>query len=436
MIALATLAPQLQKFFTETAEQVARATHFGQRASKLTGAAFLQVVVFGWLVHPTASLNDLVEVVADMGVSITKQGLQTRVEQAAPFLKAMFQESLAVFRQQLPLPVAVRQQFTAIILTDSTSIGLPVSLQADFPGCGGDGPVAALKIQLAFDLLCGEFVALTLQPGRTPDQAYTGDVQDIRAGALYLSDLGYWALSRLQAIAQQAFFLSRLDTHTTLFNATTGEPLDLLSWLEAHPEAQFEQDIRLGAAAQLPCRLGAFRVPTEVAAQRRRRATETARRKGRTLSQRHLALLAWSLFVTNVPARRLALAHLVVLYTVRWQIELLFKLWKSECAVDRVAGRHRARVLTEVYAKLLGLVLLHYLMAPFRGHARELSMVTAVRIMRHYLPQLLDNLVDLARLQTTLQKIERRLALQAAKGPRRKRLTTLQKLRALEITLA
>jgi hypothetical protein len=336
----------------------------------------------------------------------------------------------------LPLPIAVLAQFTAVILTDSTSVSLPARLQAAFPGCGGDGPVAALKIQLAFDLLCGEFMTLTLQAGRTPDQAYTADVQDLQAGALYLSDLGYWGMPRLQAIAQQAFFLNRLDTHTALFDATTGARLDLLPWLKAHPETQFEHAIRLGAAVQLPCRLGGFRVPAEVAAQRRRRVLATARRKGHTPSKRQLALLAWSLFVTNVPATRLTLAHLRVLYTVRWQIELLFKLWKSECAVDRVAGWHRARVLTEVYAKLLGLVLLHYLMAPLRGGPREVSLVRAVRLIRHYGPRLLDNLVDLARLQTTLQNLERRLALQAAKGPRRKRLTTLQKLQALEPALA
>ena len=38
----------------------------------------------------------------------------------------------------------------------------------------------------------------------------------------------------------------------------------------------------------------------------------TARRTGHTPSKRHLALLAWSLFVTNVPATRLTLAHLAV----------------------------------------------------------------------------------------------------------------------------
>jgi hypothetical protein len=63
--------------------------------------------------------------------------------------------------------------------------------------------------------------------------------------------------------------------------------------------------------------------------------------------------MAWTLYITNVPVTMLTLRQVVVLYTVRCQIELIFKLWKSECAVERASGLHRERVLSELYAKLM-----------------------------------------------------------------------------------
>ncbi len=47
-----------------------------QRESKLTGSKFMQTWVLGFLQHPKASLNILCQMAADLGVEITKQGMQ------------------------------------------------------------------------------------------------------------------------------------------------------------------------------------------------------------------------------------------------------------------------------------------------------------------------------------------------------------------------
>jgi len=46
---------------------------------------------------------------------------------------------------------------------------------------------------------------------------------------------------------------------------------------------------------------------------------------------------------------------------VRWQIELIFKLWKSYCGLREFAHLRRDRILTELYARMIGLVLTHFL---------------------------------------------------------------------------
>ena len=58
------LAQTLQTVFTTTADAAARATGFVQRRSKLTGAAFVQALVFGWLANPHASSDPVVTTTA------------------------------------------------------------------------------------------------------------------------------------------------------------------------------------------------------------------------------------------------------------------------------------------------------------------------------------------------------------------------------------
>lgn len=171
MTDIRTLAPKIQTFFNQTANQVARTTGFVERASKLTGALFLQTLTFGFLADPNASLSGLVETSQDLDVTITKQGLQTRITHAVPFLKEMFQQGLQLFRNSLPLDLKLLQQFTAIFITDSSTIALPDVLKEEFPGCGGDGPAAAVKIQLTLEFLRGIIAGITLHAGRSPDQS-------------------------------------------------------------------------------------------------------------------------------------------------------------------------------------------------------------------------------------------------------------------------
>jgi Transposase DDE domain len=432
---LGTFAPMLQTFFTQTADQVARTAGFVERVSKLTGALFLQTLVLGFLEHPDASLNGLTDTSRDLGVNLTKQSLQGRIENAVGFLTDMFQQALALFRNELPLDLQVLQQFTAIFLTDSSTVAVPDLLKDEFPGCGGDGPDAAIKIQLTFEFLRGVMAGIRFQAGRTPDQSYTGELERLLAGALYLSDLGYFLLSRFRRIdAAHAYFLSRFDLHTALFTAD-GTALDLLEWLRAHAEPRFEESVRIGRQEQLPCRMVVVRVPQEVADERRRKARETARRKGRTPSARHLALMDWTIYITNVPATRLTLRQVVILYSVRWQIELIFKLWKSECNLDRVAGRHRERVLSELYAKLIGMVIMQFVLAPFRNGERELSVVKVVRLIQHHVRHVIEHLGDREQLAQVLQDLAQRF-LESGMKDKRQRLTTLQAIHATEDLLA
>ena len=174
----------------------------------------------------------------------------------------------------------------------------------------------------------------------------------------------------------------------------------------------------------------------QVADRRRQKARENARRKGRTLSPHHLELLGWNIYITNVSPTLLTLPQILVMYSVRWQVELIFKVWKSQCAIDRVAGCRRERILVELYAKLIGVVVTHFLIAPFRSVERELSAVKVQHLVRRYALRLAQSLDSLERLMAVLDKLITRCLQSALKDKRRKRLSTLQKLRDGRTVLA
>jgi len=91
-----------------------------------------------------------------------------------------------------------------------------------------------------------------------------------------------------------------------------------------------ERAIFIGAKELGPARLGAVRMPEAIVHERRRSAKKKAKKKGDRPSKAHLTLLAWNLFIRHVPSMLWKTATVVKGYPIRWQIELMFKSWKSD----------------------------------------------------------------------------------------------------------
>ena len=412
---LDTIGAALQKFFNKEVETIARATQFVQRFSPLSGFIFLQASVFGFMDDPVANLDDLAGYCADVGVDISAQGFDQRINaRAVAFLQEMLSQAVAHFKHTLPLPLPLLQQFSAVNLVDSTSLSLPDTMVSEYPGCGGDGPQASLKVQLNFEFLYGNLEQIVFRPGNEPDQAFDEHLDWVQPGSLNLRDLGYFSLDNLETIAQtkQAYYLSRFLFGTGLFTPA-GQPLQLAQLLKEQPRQPFEMAVLLGVDHHLPTRLIAIPLSQEVADRRRQRAKENAQRKGRTLSAAYLASLDWLIFVTNVPAAMLSIEQVALLYRVRWQIELVFKLWKSYGGLPRTQTLRRERILYELYAKMIGLVLTQFLLAPWRmpvGTANwEVSMFKARDILQDFAKELMRALLVWTDLQEVLTRFRKRI---------------------------
>ena len=414
MSTLPHLVHALRTVRTTLADQAAQTSGFVQRQSKLTGALFVQTLVFGWLANAQATLEELSQTAATRGLVITPQGLEQRfTERAATCLQQVLQIAVTHLLHTTPVAVPLLQRFNGVSVLDSSTIVLPDVLASIWPGCGGRTGVntrAALKAQVQLDLCTGALCGLELQAGRSHDSTTPLQTVPLPEGALRLTDLGYFDLDVLATLGTTGvFWLSRLHLQTRRYDAT-GQPVDLLTLVTNTEQPTLDLPITLGATQRMPARLLARRVPQEVADQRRRRLRREARDKGRTVTKRTLALAAWTFVVTNVPGDRLTVEEARVLLRARWQIELVFKLWKSHGRIDESRSGKPWRVLCDVYATLLAMVVQHWVLLASCWQYPDRSLRKAAQTVQKHALHLASAFQTHTALEAALTIIQRCLA--------------------------
>lgn len=307
---LSTVEKLTEFFSADQIEASARRTKFVQRASKITGKLFLALVTFGRWSTAKTTVPQLAAKAAqlDHPVNITPEALQQRMTaRAVAFLQELLQTAFAKLHTGDTIcEEGIFASFSRVHIADSTGFGLPASLAKEFPGAGGSGSKAGVKIQLVWEYKSHTFDHFALIPWNVPDSKYVDTVVALaQASALFLFDLGYFKLAAFATIAAaQAYFLSRLNHQTTVREVVRGRQhvLDLAKSLAHDTCPLVEKAVVLGAYERVPARLIAVRMSEAIINERRRRAYAAAKKQGYTPSQAHLTLLAWNLFITNVPA--------------------------------------------------------------------------------------------------------------------------------------
>ena len=316
------------------------------------------LLTLGQLGLPHPSLGGMVAAIASR---ISREALHQRfTAPAAAFLRHCLHTVLQHKLQTVPIRTNLLQPFARVLLVDSSSWDVSEKLGAVLPGSGGNASTANCKLQTAYDYKQGELTFLADTAGTVPDNRYTDHLPAlVNKTDLLLVDQGYFKLATFNTLmAKGAFFLTRLFLDTTVHDAQTSGLIDLGQVLKAAPGSTYERQVCMGQGPNQTraCRLVGLRVPAHVAQARRRRFKAHARRQGRTGSHRHLALCDWTLLITNVPEPWLPLDMVRALYTLRWQIELLFKQFKSILRVHQSATGNAHRLRCELYGKLIAAV--------------------------------------------------------------------------------
>lgn len=385
MVTVPQICDTIEHLLTAEAEAVARSSGFVQRESKLTASAFLQTLVFGWMADPDASMSQLTTMAAMRGVEISAQGLEQRFTLGAVRLaRHILEQAVASAFACDPVAVELLGRFRAVRLQDSTVVRLPDAWAESFPSCGGStgAPASSLKLQVELDLLRGTILGPHFQAGRDGDLPLLEPHEGAEDGELIVRDRGYWSTGLLSSVdGAGAYFISYYQTKTNLYDGEAGERIDLLRLLSGSA-SRFDLPVRLSAKHRVACRLVGVRVSEAVAALRRERLAEYERKQGRTASALQVAMTRWSVAVTNAPVEELSLTEALVLLRARWQMEILFKIWKSEVGLDHSRSGKPARVLCEVVVKLLIGLIEHWVVLTSAWAVPERSLTKAAKSIR------------------------------------------------------
>lgn len=449
MSSISQVSDALKRVLTKRAKELERKTGFVQRSTaQLDGPTFVQTTVFGWMDTPEASYPQLRQVAASLGVAVSSQAVEQRFgAESARLLREVLAEAVAeVLCSQARAPELL-SRFNGVYVQDGTIISLPAALRDEWRGCGGNTPEAgqsSLRVQVRLDLAQGGMQGPWLQEGRAAERSGEAYEAPLPQGCLYNVDAGYFTLGDMRAHDKAGcFWLTSAPAGMLLIDGH-GQCWNLVSFLAAHGGDEIDVEVRLGKREQLPVRLIARRVSAEQAQRRRksanrdkalkvkgvRRPNEKRRAVGdkrkrhskrKKVGKARLQLLDYTILITNVPKELLCSDEVVVLARSRWQIELLWKLWKSLGKVDTWRSAKPYRILTEIYAKLLGCLITHWLTLLECWQAPNRSMVKACQAVQWMAPVLALGVAGVLPLETAVQRASSTMASGCTVNARRKR---------------
>jgi len=117
--------------------------------------------------------------------------------------------------------------------------------------------------------------------------------------------------------------------------------------------SRVEMNVLIGVQEKIPVRLIAELMPESVYEKRMRKVRKIHQKKGYQTSQDYEFMARFNLFITNVPVETLPSEVIPCLYRIRWQIELVFKIWKSTIGIHQTRKMKYIRWLCLLYFKLL-----------------------------------------------------------------------------------
>ena len=117
-----------------------------------------------------------------------------------------------------------------------------------------------------------------------------------------------------------------------------------------------EKQVLLGKG-EFPTRMLIGIVPEHVYEERIRRKQKQDKKNGRKMKEKTKLLYHFNLFVTNAKADKLPLDKIMPLYLFRWQVELMFKNWKSVFSIHKLQKMKETRYITMLYIRLIFIII-------------------------------------------------------------------------------
>lgn len=376
----------LEKFFDKT--QVSRlAKRYGfvlRKARKITAYNF----VVGFLLQCSKGVNTFSEWARQVGflgaARVTRQAVWDRLhEGTVAFCEALLKKAL-LKRAVTTVKGSLFAGFKRVILQDSTTLHLPDGLQQMFPGNWSKGVRKAVaRIQSILEVKTMQFLSFALEAFSDNDQGRSASILSVvNKGDLLIRDLGYFSLRVFEELTEAGVdFISRLRYGVTLWDLA-GRPICLNALLKKGKVV--DRWVYLGTTQRLKVRVVMMPLPQGQTAEKVRRAKGDRDRR-LNHSKEYYRWLGYSVFITTVDNDTLRAPQVAEAYAVRWQIEIVFKSWKSSFHMQSLlheacTGAHRAKIC--IYLLLLFICLfMHKVYMRYR-HKVEKDFKKAVSLVK------------------------------------------------------
>ncbi|MCM3200580.1 transposase [Bacillus cereus] len=405
-------AQEVQSFLSPNIlRNLARDVGFVQRTSKYQAKDLVALCV--WMSQNVAktSLTQLCSCLeASTDVLISPEGLNQRFNATAvQFLQQLLAELL---NQKLSSTKLISSPYTSIFkrirILDSTAFQLPDVFSSVYPGAGGCSHTAGVKIQLEYDLLSGQFLHIHTGSGKQHDRTYGSlCAPTVAANDLCIRDLGYFHLKDLQYIQdKKAYYISRIKSNTRIYqkNSTPdyfqdGRIKKGTEYIQIDMEVLMNSlqpgqtceifDAFVGMTDKVPTRVIVHRLTKEQQQKRLQDQTVREKKKGMKYSPRSKRLSGINVYMTNTPTDIVPMGQVHDWYSLRWQIEILFKTWKSFFHIHHCKKIKRERLEYHLYGQLIAILLCSSIMFQMRKllltkKKQELSEYKAIYMIKDY----------------------------------------------------
>lgn len=339
--------------------KIAKEVGLCTRIRKFTPMELLKMSVFSSNNMAKDILSDISHGIFETSeISISCETLNKRFDsKLVEFLKVILLKLLSMgLNVERPEKNSL-SSFNRILLTDSSISKLNSSLQKEYPGGrNSECAYAGLKIHFIKDLKNSSPVDIEISEGTKNDFKFLPRLKKLlRKNDLVLNDLGYYSLDFFQhIIKKKAYFVSKLKLNSTktLFienpspeyfktgnirSSSRYVPVELEEICNSMVAGEIKEieDIYVGSSLdKLKCRLIITRLDGEFQERRVNTITKKIRDSRPYLKEEKRDIAKFGFMITNLPKEKYPKEQIYPIYSLRWQIELDFKNWKSILEID------------------------------------------------------------------------------------------------------
>lgn len=330
-------------------EALGRATGFVQRRRVITATSVFWALMLTLGTRSAEYISDVLRALNHREKwAIRYKPFWNRLAKAAfaRWMKAVFQQltlELAT-RALMTKKGSVLDSFTEVFLDDGSSFAVHDGLRKMFPGRFRKNKPAAIELHAHMNLLSGQMDRVSMAPDKESERKFLPPAHSLPRGSLSLRDRGYIDLTYFEDLqAAEAYLICRATSklNPVIVRVLAGLPKKVArTW-----QGRRLQDLR---RQKLKADLDLLLSWT-----RKNKPPLELRLCIRYVPEKK----SWTWLLTNLPADKYSAAVVGQLYRLRWQIELVFKEWKSYASLRAFQTANASIVEGLIWASLCAALL-------------------------------------------------------------------------------